>query len=316
MPVTCWLMFVGCLSLAGFPFITAGFWSKDLILGDALAAGLDHQPILLFVTVLGVITALLTAYYSFRLWFRVFMGDERYTMGHEHHGYPVGEHPLEQPIANPAEHEASLAEAKAVEEQEHAAEDEHHHEPHEMPWLPMNLPLVALAIGALILGYIPYEFGWFKGWIGASTAAPVAHGHADDHHATFMGMDPHNFMILFSSILAIAGIAIAAWFHWLNRSAADSLAKIFSPIVRLLTNKYYIDEIYDALIVQPLRSLGALFYTVDAAILHTVIQFIAFLPGLVGRGIRPAQAGRIQGYGLGMAMGIAVLLLLVLMAVG
>ncbi|MEM8737862.1 MAG: NADH-quinone oxidoreductase subunit L [Planctomycetota bacterium] len=299
MPVTCWLMFVGCLSLAGFPFITSGFWSKDLILGDALAAGLDNQPLMLFVTLLGVVTAFLTAFYTFRLWFTVFMGPEKFEMGDEHHHV-----------------EEVHAEGEVSHDSGHAADHSGGDEPHEMPFLPMNLPLVVLAVGAVILGWWGYEMKWFVGITEGSTAhSALAHGH-DAHHgdADVFGWDPHNLMIVLSSILAVAGIALAAFFFWLNRGLTASLASMFSPIVRVLENKYYLDELYDFLLVQPLKRLGSLFYVVDAMVINGLVALVAWLPSMVGRGVRPAQSGRISGYGLSMVLGVAVFALLVFMA--
>lgn len=319
MPVTCWLMFVGCLSLAGFPFITSGFWSKDLILGDALAFGLDHHPIYLVVTLLGVVTAFLTAFYTFRLWFTVFMGEERFEMGDEHH-HGDSDHEDDPERAKPGDvHPPAL------------------HEPHEMPWLPMNAPLLVLAIGAIVLGYAAHAgWGndgddWFKDILGHSTGNPatqpvldVAHGggHADPghhgdatHHPTIAGYDPHTFMIGLSSLLALAGIGFAALFFWINRPLTAKIAGAFSPIVRVLENKYYVDEFYDFAFVAPLRRLGSLFYVVDAMVINGLIALIAWIPTMVGRGVRPAQTGRLQGYGLGMAMGVAIFALLIFMAV-
>lgn len=297
MPVTCWLMFVGCLSLAGFPFITSGFWSKDLILGDALAFAMDKGNALYFTAVIfGIVTAFLTAFYTFRLWFTVFMGEEKFEMGDEHH---------------------HADEAHAEEHGGHEGEaEEHHDEPHEMPWLPMNAPLAVLAIGAVVLGYLGHHFHWFENIIGGTLGAPAASAHHGEevHHATIAGMDPHSFMIMLSSILAVAGIGLAAFFYWLNRPLTDKLAVTFAPVVKLLQNKYYIDEFYDLAFVRPLRRLGGLFYVIDAMIINNLIRLVAWAPMMVGRGIRPVQSGRLQGYGLGMAMGVAVFALLILIA--
>jgi len=308
MPVTCWLMFVGCLSLAGFPFITSGFWSKDLILGDALAYGLDHNGLYLFVTLLGVVTAFLTAFYTFRLWFTVFMGEERFEMGDEYHHDEMHE---KEGHSKPGDgHPPAL------------------HEPHEMPWLPMNAPLVVLAIGSLIFGVLGYKLHWFESIVSHSTADPVtlpigeyaaSHGHGGEHadevhHAKFAGMDPHNFMILLSSLLAIAGIALAAFFFWFNRELTAKLAKAFAPVVTLLESKYYIDELYDLVFVQPLRRLGGLFYVIDVLIINNLLAFVAWVPTMVGRGVRPAQSGRMSAYSLSMVVGIAVFALLIFMA--
>ena len=349
MPVTCWLMFAGCLSLAGFPLITAGFWSKDLILGDALAVALaGDAPWIMFAVICGIVTAFLTAYYSFRLWFTVFLGPERYTMGHEHHGYAPHENPLADPVVDPTappeERERGVidsgaganpygeAEAEAHEARTSHPEDDGHHGsggPHEMPWLPMNAPLVVLAVGAIVLGWVAHQFHWFEGITGHAVAAATPHsggghgadvaayGAADLEHAgpTILGLGAHAFMMVLSSLLALLGIATAWFFHVLDRDAAARTARTFGPVTRTLRAKYYVDEFYDAAIVEPLRRLGTLFYAVDTVIINTLVRFVAFVPALVGRGIRPAQSGKMQGYGLGMAMGIAVFVLLVLMAV-
>ncbi len=327
MPVTCWLMFIGCLSLAGFPLITAGFWSKDVILGDALAAAVSGPdggmvPWAMFAVTLGIVTAFLTAFYTFRLWFTVFMGEERFVMGDEHHH-----------AAEPDDAHGEVVHTEG-EDTAHGSAD-HHDQPHEMPWLPMNAPLVLLAVGAIVFGAVAY-FGlfndgekWFKSITSPSYAvghdlhAADAHhatvGHAEAkydeaHHATVFGVDAHTFMLVLSSLLASAGIALAAVFYWLKRPLADAAARRFAPLVTLLQNKYYVDEAYDALLVVPLRRLGGLFYVIDAMIISNLVRLVAWVPSLVGRGVRPAQSGRLQGYGLAMALGVAVFAVLILMA--
>ncbi len=303
MPVTCWLMFAGCLALAGVP-LTAGFFSKDLILGDALAYAVDHQsPLFYALTFLGVVTAFLTAFYTFRLWFTVFMGDEHYEMGDEHH-HNNGAH------------------AEGTEADHAADHDDHAHEPHEMPWI-MNGPLVILAAGALLAGLVLHFNHGITHAVDHSTAAPfvdAAHGgdhgdaHAGEHHAYFMGIDAHVFMQILSSILAVAGVGLAAVVFWLKRDIADAAATRFDPLVRFARHEYCINEIYGATIVEPLRRLGALFYAVDRLIINSIMDLVGFAPRLVGLGVRPAQNGRIQSYGLGMVLGVAVLAVVVLMA--
>ena len=167
MPVTCWLMFAGCLALAGVP-LTAGFFSKDLILGDALAYAVDHQSVLFFaLTFLGVVTAFLTAFYTFRLWFTVFMGDEHYEMGLEHH---VADAVAES--HDGAEHAEHLAGGDEAKTDGHGHDDDHAHEPHEMPWV-MNGPLVVLAVGALLAGLVLHFTHGIEHVVEHSTAAPV-----------------------------------------------------------------------------------------------------------------------------------------------
>ncbi len=286
MPITCWLMFVGCLALAGVP-LTAGFFSKDLILADAMARGLNHHAAFYTaLAVVGLFTAGLTAFYTFRLWFRVFMGPLQYEMGDEHHG---------------DEHQEA-----------HGHPDitvEHHREPHEMPWL-MNGPLVVLALGSLVAGFACKD--WMADMIAGSSAAlaPTAHdAEAATHHAALFGMELHSAMAFISGIIALASIAAAAYFHWFNRPAADAVARRYRGVVRLLANKYYVDEAYDRLLVQPLRLLGNLFYVFDRMIVDGLVNLAGLLPRLAGLGVRPAQRGILQGYALGMVAGAAILLL-------
>jgi NADH-quinone oxidoreductase subunit L len=288
MPVTCWLMLAGSLALAGFPF-TAGFFSKDTILAAAMAKGLDPEnpfsSLYMLLAISGLITAFLTALYTFRLWFRVFLGEERWEMGHESHG---------------------ADDAHGHDAHGHGDAHGHAHEPHEMPWS-MNWPLVVLAVGALLAGIV--MAGPMKGIIANSTAAQP-----EEYHPH--GMDLHVVMMVVSSIIALLGIAVAAWFHLLNRHAATEMARRFSGIVKVLGNKYYIDEIYDAGIVKPLRVVAYVFSYVDRLLLHGIVELVGFVPKLVGRtAIQPAQMGKLQGYGLGMLAGVAILVLVVKAAV-
>ena len=266
MPITAGLMLVGCLALAGFPG-TAGFFSKDEILFQAL----NKYPVLGWI---GIVTAFLTAFYTFRLWFRVFMGDTKYEMGREHHGYEV-DHDL----------------------------DDHAHGPHEMGWL-MNGPLFILAAGALCLGVFGGE--WMEGMISHSTAA--AHEADTSHHYE------HDDVAMISGAGAVVMILLAAYFHWINRRAGDRIAAAFRPIVTLFNRKYFIDEIYHGLIVVPLRICAYLCFIIDRWILDLGIidRLIPFWPRVIGTIQRDAvQTGRLQNYGVTMAFGLFIILAVV-----
>jgi NADH-quinone oxidoreductase subunit L len=288
MPVTCWLMFIGCLALAGVPPL-AGFWSKDMILADALA-----HPTLGFLGVLALGAALLTAFYTFRLWFRVFWGPAEWEMGTEHHGYPV------------------------------AADDHHdhgHHEPHEMSWL-MNVPLVVLAVGAVAAGFL--FKGWVEGSIGASSAnisdsalmatfgladADALAAHKDHQHHM------HNIAMIASFIGPVLMIGLAYYFHVLHRDKAAAIGERCKAVVKILHNKYYIDELYDLVIRRPLRMVGEIcFKVVDRVIDSGVVDSVG---GGTPRGVGIFAAmfqrsGFLQGYALSMAAGLVLILVLVL----
>ncbi|MCC7205295.1 MAG: hypothetical protein IT441_09470, partial [Phycisphaeraceae bacterium] len=121
-------------------------------------------------------------------------------------------------------------------------------------------------------------------------------------------------VMVISSVIAVVGILGAAYFHWLNRAAADRAAAMYAGVVRVLNNKYYVDELYQAMIVTPLRGLGGLFYLVDRMIIDGLVAGVGMLPRLLGLGAATTQRGVLQGYGLGMAAGAALIALLVILA--
>ncbi len=340
MPVTAGLMLIGCLALAGFPF-TAGFYSKDVILGAAMAKGMgEHGSWLYFaLAVLGLITAFLTAFYTFRLWFRVFMGPLAYEMGDEHHGqddahppvtppsqttvHTTGPTPPHTPLNTPPTHHQhtvthTLAHSQPEPPSEsppaeagtpHAITVEHHHEPHEMSFL-MNAPLVILALGAILLGvWEHYGPHFIEHMVETSTATPLVEAH--DAHPMVAGLALHTFMMILSGAISLAGIGLAAYFHWFNRPAADRVARSFPGLVRTLANKYYIDEFNDAVIVRPLRMLGSVFFIIDRMVIDGLVTLVGAAPRALGMSFGRSQQGVLQGYGLGMAAGATVVALLV-----
>jgi NADH-quinone oxidoreductase subunit L len=276
LPITCWLMFAGCLALAGFP-LTSGFFSKDLILAAVLAKGMgDGEPFYILLAVLGLVTAFVTAYYTFRLWFRVFTGPDECQMGDDQH------------------------------------DDDAHslHEPHEVSWL-MNGPLLVLAVGALLAGVIETWLHPLANMVNGSTAAVTAHAAAEGveaHGTQLLGLDVHVAMMLISGLIAVAGIATAGYYHWLKRPAVEAVAKRNAAVIRLLANKYYLDEIYDAAIVQPLRKLGYLCFVADQLIVDGLVALVGLAPRVVGLSVRPLHRGAVQGYGLAMLVGVTLLI--------
>ncbi len=332
MPVTCWLMFCGCLALAGVPYIAAGFYSKDMILADALAYGLNDQNVantwIFILAFIGIFTAFLTAFYTFRVWFRVFWGPTQYEMGDDH-GHD-----------------------------DHDNHADAHHDAHEMPWS-MNAPLVVLAIGAILAGVlfqdtITQAIQNSTGGIAITqhvSPAPEATQHhaaiqlvsadarttshpthpaealthtrqpeheAEHHqgHPLVFGLtDAHTFMVYISFIASLGGIFLAWYYHLANRSAATAVANRFKGITTLFANKWYVDEIFDVIIVKPLYLTGQFCFVFDKMIIDTLVAFIGWLPRLLGLGVQPLQSGKLQGYGLGMALGIAAIAAAILLSI-
>ncbi len=275
MPVTKWLMFVGCLALAGFP-LTAGFFSKDEIIAATWIVGIEEgSGLFILLGILALVTAVLTAFYTFRLWFIVFSGETRYEMGDEHHS------------------------------EDDAHDDHHAHEPHEMPWWPMNAPLILLAIGSVVSGFILVKKGVMVKLIAASSAnLPILHNPTAD--------TIHVLMMIISGILAVGGIFFAYVFYSNNAARAKIVANLFKGPVALLQGKYFIDEFYDRVIVRPLFITGQVLYLIDQLVIHATIMSFGWAPRLIGRSVQPTQAGRLQGYGLGMVAGVAAIALLLL----
>lgn len=281
--IVTWTMLVGCLALAGIPPFS-GFFSKDMILAEAFT---KEGPGFAAVGIIGLFTAFLTAYYTFRLFFRVFSGPEHYEPGEEH-GHVEG--------------------------------GGGHFHPH-APGPAINFVLIVLAIGALFAGFIGLggeHHGWFGSMMHDSTATTrvvPASVHLEAEHAEGFFNNPHQWMFAASSILGLIGILIAWYFHLANRAAADRLkaSALVRPIARVLENKYGVDEGYDMLIRKPLRAIGYVCYGLgDTLLINGLVGLSGLLPRMVGYVLRPLQSGRLQQYGLGMATGLAVLVGLVL----
>jgi NADH-quinone oxidoreductase subunit L len=307
MPLTAILMLIGCLALAGVPF-TSGFFSKDQIIAETLVA----HPTLGWI---GIITALLTAFYTFRLWFRVFMGPTQYEMGDEHFGYSPTHHPWEfaghghghdHGHAHNAD-AAAQAEHRSGPDHGHGHDHGHHHEPHEMPFWPMNLPLCILAVGALAAGFLCNH--WMETMVHGSSAGKIPH----NEHAEHAVHEAHGFVSMVTGGGAIVMIVLAAFFHWFARPLTDTIARVFRPVVILLNNKYYIDELYHAVIVAPLRGLAWVCYMIDRAIVDGLIINTLFgrTPRAVAQTMRPMHSGVFQGYARVMALGLVVIALIV-----
>ena len=320
LPATRWLMLIGCAALAGFPLLS-GFFSKDEIVISAWNRSAWLGLVMLF-------TALLTAYYSFRLYFRVFEGPEvipapRADHGgatHDDHGEDIDEHLTVQSI-----HDRGGAGTR-----DHA--DAHHgHEP-----AIMIVPLVVLALGAVLAGYLnhplhlpgAHALGHFLRQspsvnlaynvanvrYGGAQVPPTGFGQpeVEDRRVREAEDARHrNFMII-SAGVSFLGIYLAWLMHRKDRAAPERFAARVPLATRLLEAKYWIDEIYQGGIVEPLRAAGRAFFAFDRLVIDGVIWLIGFVPQVSGFALKlGVQRGYLQGYASAMLLGIAVILLLV-----
>jgi NADH-quinone oxidoreductase subunit L len=246
MPITFTMMLIGTLALIGFgiPGLGgfAGFYSKDAIIEGAYAAGEAGAIGGRYAFWCGVVAALLTSFYSWRLAFMTFEG--RYRGGHH------------------ADHAHDHGEEGHEEEAAPAAHDDHHHAPanpdgsapaHESPWV-MLAPLVVLAIGAVFAGAIfaPYFIGHGHDaeafWRGA---VPLAEG---EHH------EMPAWVIWAPLTVTVTGFLLAVFFYLLNQGLGARIAAAGGPVHAFLYHKWYFDEIYDFIFVKGARALGDFFW--------------------------------------------------------
>ena len=307
LPITYWTFVIGAVAIAGVPPF-AGFFSKDEILWKTYTAEWPEFHFLLYV--IGLITAVLTATYMFRLVFLAFHGERR------HEAPP--EHPEEE---EPAAHGARRTSHVSTSQVAHGASHLHDAPPS------MAFALIVLAIGSVLAGFIgvPHALGGsnrietflHESFVapgaahdaapGVTPQAPAAAEHQPAGHAD---TSTELMLMALSTGIAVAGIGIA-WYFWRrNRPATDRIARQFAGIHRLLLNKYYVDEIYDAAIVQPIRiiSTGALWKGIDAGGLDAAVNGV----GLGVRGsssiLRRIQTGSIRAYAASLFLGAALIL--------
>jgi NADH-quinone oxidoreductase subunit L len=303
LPITYWTFLIGALAIAGVPGL-AGFFSKDEILWKTFSGG--HTTL----WVVGAITSLLTAIYMFRLVFLTFHG-ERATVearaadhGHGHGGHGHGH-------------------------------DAHGHGGHLHDAPPaMAAALIVLALGSVLAGYVgvPHALGganhietflepaFHPPAHGPAVAGIAAHGEtpaSDEDHGAAGGhggghADTSTELTLMgvSSALALLGIGIAAFFFLLNRTLADRLASTFSPVYQTLLNKYWIDELYDLVVVQPIKRVSdsVLWRIVDVNVIDGAVNGT----GAVVRGssavLRLVQTGSIRAYAASLFLGVVLVL--------
>ncbi|QAZ38139.1 NADH-quinone oxidoreductase subunit L [Methylibium sp. Pch-M] len=282
MPITWITSLLGSLALIGTPLFS-GFYSKDSIIEAVHASHLWGSGFAYLAVVAGVFV---TAFYSFRMYFLVFHGKERFR---------------DKPF--PGEHD------------HHDEHDDHghagHHDPHESPWV-VTVPLVLLAIPSVLIGYLtiqPMLFGdFFKDSIFVNAAAhPALEELAEAFHGA-AAMALHGLQTL-PFWLALAGVVTAYVFYMLKPGIPAAIARTLSPIVRLLENKYYMDWINENLLAPAARGLGrGLWKGGDVAVIDGAINGSARLVGWFATLTKPFQSGYIYHYALVMIIGVFALM--------
>jgi NADH-quinone oxidoreductase subunit L len=119
-------------------------------------------------------------------------------------------------------------------------------------------------------------------------------------------------LMVISMVVAFCGVGLAYLLHCSDRRAAERLASRSPLLVKVLDARYWVDEAYQAVIVEPLRKLGDLLFTGDRAILDRLVDVVGYIPAFAAMILKPlTQRGSLQGYGLWMLAGAAAVLLLI-----
>jgi NADH-quinone oxidoreductase subunit L len=267
LPITYWTFVVGAVAIAGIPPF-AGFFSKDEILYRTYASG--HTAL----WAVGVLTALLTATYMFRLVFMTFHGERSSLASASTHG----------------DHADSMDYA------DHKSPGTHLHDAPPA----MAVALIVLAIGSVAAGWAGIG-GRFERFLEPSFGA--AAGEAVEG-------GPETTLMIVSVVVALAGIGMAAYFFLVNRRAADRAAVQLSGVHRLLSNKYYVDEVYDAAIVQPIHivSEDGLWKGVDVGVIDRAVNGVAGAVAGSGEVLRRLQTGSVRAYAVSIFLGGVLIL--------
>ncbi len=260
-PWTFGTMLVATMAIAGIPLF-AGFFSKDAILFAAFQSETGGHLLYAF----GLLTALLTSFYMFRLIFLTFHGKQRF--------------------------------------------DEHKVHVHESPWSMLG-PLVVLAVLSFAGGWfaLPAFFqgpDYFSNFL-----APVFGGHESAEAAGEAAA--HQLELILAGVAvsaALIGLAVAYWLYLKRPEKADGLAKSLKPAYTTLLNKYYVDELYAAVVVRPLVwiSTNALWKAADVAGIDGAVNGIAAGTSVIGDGVRHTQSGNTRSYAVWVVVGAIVII--------
>ena len=279
MPITWLTCLLGSLALIGTPFFS-GFYSKDEIIMAVHASQLPAAGFAYFAVLAGVF---ITAFYSFRLYFLVFHGKERFDQ-------------------NPDAH--------------HGHDDHGHHghdsKPHESPWV-VTVPLILLATPSVLIGFFtigPMLFGdYFKDAIFVNAEIHQAMKLLGEEFHGPVALALHGFMAA-PFWLALAGVVSAYYMYMVNPALPGAIKRRVMPIYTLLENKYYMDWFNENVLAPTARGLGVALWKVgdqaviDGAVVNGSWRIVGWISGVV----RKVQTGYLYDYALTMVLGIVVLM--------
>jgi len=271
MPYTSTTFLIGCVAISGIPPL-AGFWSKDEILGNAFIS----FPAFWFV---GLLTAGMTAFYMFRLYFLTFEGDFR------------GE--------NKELQKQLLIASKTNLDDENEEEHEEHGSIHESPWS-MTFPLVFLAVPSVIIGLmgLPWD----------SKIANLLDPEEAETAAKAFELQEFLPLAIASVLIASAGIIIAYQAYFVRKINLSVLfAEKFPSINRFLSNKWYLDDINEKLFVKGSRKLAKEVLEVDSKVVDGVVNLTGLVTLGSGEGLKYFETGRAQFYALIVFGGVILL---------
>jgi NADH-quinone oxidoreductase subunit L len=283
MPITWITSLLGSLALIGTPFFS-GFYSKDSIIEAVQNAHIAGAGFASFAVLAGVFV---TAFYSFRMYFLVFHGEERFGKPHTHH------------------------------EEEEESHDHHHglapgEKPHEAPWV-VTLPLVLLAIPSVLIGYFTIKSMLYGDFFKGVIAVGESHHAMEELAHEFQGaweMGMHAFTSLPFG-LAVAGVVSAYYCYMVNPKVPAWFYSKFHALYTLLDNKYYMDKFNDVVFAGGARLLGGGLWNVgDKALIDgLVVNGTAKVVGWFSRVIRLIQSGYIYHYAFVMILGVLAFLI-------
>ncbi|MDC3148880.1 NAD(P)H-quinone oxidoreductase subunit 5, partial [Prochlorococcus sp. AH-716-I05] len=271
MPYTSITFLIGCVAISGIPPL-AGFWSKDEILGNAFIS----FPAFWFI---GLLTAGMTAFYMFRLYFLTFEGDFR------------GE--------NKELQKELLIASKTNLDEENEEEHEEHGSIHESPWS-MTFPLVFLAVPSVIIGFmgLPWD----------SKIANLLDPEEAETAASAFELQEFLPLAIASVLIASAGIIIAYQAYFVKKINLSVLfVDKFPSINRFLSNKWYLDDINEKLFVKGSRKLAKEVLEVDSKVVDGVVNLTGLVTLGSGEGLKYFETGRAQFYALIVFGGVILL---------